>query len=227
MWWPRRVMQPHVAENLRFRRDRHLSARGAGPLPGRPLPPWPAAVTDTGEEFAPPRGRGVRRLSADGKHGRCPACGRSGLLRLGTLVQHKVAGGVCPGTGQQPRDAAPASWLPVRRGPSPHGLRHGHQTWLDDLGVQEMLKSERMGHEIPGMAGVYGHVMPEWRDRLRAQLQELWEASLRERARLSPRSAVGLVDRLLASHGAPRTQSGPTLAPPTASRRARLKSRGN
>ena len=65
-----------------------------------------------------------------------------------------------------------------------------------------MLKSERMGHEIPGMAGVYGHVMPEWRDRLRTQLQELWEASLHERARLSPHSAVGLVDKLLAARGA-------------------------
>jgi hypothetical protein len=174
----------------------------AAPLPGRPLPPWPAAAA--GQEFAPPRGRGVRRLSADSKHGRCPACGRSGLLRLdGTLVRHKTAGGLCPGTGQQPREAAPASWLPVRRGLSPHGLRHGHQTWLDDLGVQEMLKSERMGHEIPGMAGVYGHVMPEWRDRLRTQLQELWEASLHDRARLSPHSAVGLVDKLLAPHGAP------------------------
>jgi hypothetical protein len=174
----------------------------------------PQIAAVAGEEFAPPRGRGVRRLSADSKHGRCPACGQSGLLRLdGTLVQHKAAGGVCPGTGQQPREAAPASWLPVRRGLSPHGLRHGHQTWLDDLGVQEMLKSERMGHEIPGMAGVYGHVMPEWRARLRTQLQERWEASLHERARLSPHSAVGLVDKLLAPDRAPDVPSGPTLAP--------------
>src|SRR5262249_56280110 len=105
-------------------------------------------------------------------------------------------------------------------GVSPQGRRHGHQTWLDDLGVQEMLKSERMGHEVPGMAGVYGHVMPEWRDRLRTRLQELWETSLHDRTRLSPHSAVGLVDRLLASHGAPRAQSGPTLAPLTAPRRA-------
>jgi hypothetical protein len=204
-WYPKRG-EPHARPAMPVLADM------AAPLPGRPLPPWPAAVA--GEGFAPPRGRGVRRLSADGKHGRCPACGRSGLLRLdGALVRHKAAGGVCPGTGRQPREAALASWLPVRRGLSPHGLRHGHQTWLDDLGVQEMLKSERMGHEVPGMAGVYGHVMPEWRARLRTQLQELWEASLHERARLGSRSAVGLVDKLLAPGRAPDIPSGPTLAP--------------
>jgi hypothetical protein len=195
----------------------------AWPLPGRPVPPWPAAAA--AEEFEPPRGRGVRRISADGKRGRCPACGRSGLLRSdGTLVQLKVGDTVCPGTRQQPEDAAPASWLPVRRGLSPHGLRHGHKTWLDDLGVQETLKSERMGHDVPGMAGVYGHIMPEWRDRLRSQLQELWEASLRERARLSPRSAVAIVNALIAPDRAARPPSGPTMAPLRASRRIRLQS---
>jgi hypothetical protein len=54
------------------------------------------------------------------------------------------------------------------------------------------------------MAGVYGHVMLEWWDRLRTQLQELWEASLHERARLShtqlhqhtrPLPATSLFDR--------------------------------
>jgi len=44
------------------------------------------------------------------------------------------------------------------------------------------------------------------------------------RARLSPHSAVGLVGKLLAPHGAPRAQSGPTLAPLKAPRRARLES---
>jgi len=29
-------------------------------------------------------------------------------------------------------------------GLTPHGLRHGHQTWLDDLGVRYVLQSERM-----------------------------------------------------------------------------------
>lgn len=172
-----------------------------GPLPGRPLPAWPPAAA--GEEFRPPQGRGVRRLAPDGRHGRCPVCGRSGWLRLdGTLVRHRVDGAACPGTGHEPEEQAIASWRAVRPGLTPHGLRHGHRTWLDDLGVQETLKSERMGHDVPGMAGVYGHIMPRWRQRLRAQLQELWDASLTERARLDERSAVGVLDGLLAPYRA-------------------------
>jgi hypothetical protein len=65
-----------------------------------------------------------------------------------------------------------------------------------------MLVSERMGHEVPGMRGVYGHVSPAMREELKAALQERWEASLRERARLAPRSGVPLLDRLLAGHRA-------------------------
>ena len=48
------------------------------------------------------------------------------------------------------------------------------------------------------MRGVYGHVSPAMRDALTAALQECWETSLRDRARLSPRSHVPLVDVLLA-----------------------------
>ncbi len=91
-----------------------------------------------------------------------------------------------------------ASWLPLRPGLTPHGLRHGHQTWLDDLGVRYVLQSERMGHEVPGMRGVYSHVTPRMRDELRKGLQQLWEASLYERAQLSKRSAVSLLDHILA-----------------------------
>ncbi len=56
-----------------------------------------------------------------------------------------------------------ASWLPVLRGLTPHGPRHGPQTWMDEDGIPEMLKTERMGHEMPGMHGVYGHVSPGMR----------------------------------------------------------------
>jgi hypothetical protein len=95
-------------------------------------------------------------------------------------------------------DTALASWLPVLPGLTPHGLRHGHQTWMDEAGIPEVLKSERMGHEVPGMRGVYGHVSPSMRAALTAALQERWEGALRERGRLSPRSIVPVLDELLA-----------------------------
>ena len=70
---------------------------------------------------------------------------------------------------------------------------------MDEDGIPEVLKTERMGPEMPGMHGVYGHVSPGMRADLKAALQEHWEASLRERGRLSQRSAVPVLDALLAA----------------------------
>jgi len=71
---------------------------------------------------------------------------------------------------------------------------------MDEDGIPEVLKTERMGHEMPGMHGVYGHVSPAMRAGLKAALQERWETSLRERARLSLRSIVPVLDGLLAAY---------------------------
>ena len=103
-------------------------------------------------------------------------------------------------------DTALASWLPVLPGLTPHGLRHGHQTWMDEAGIPDVLKSERMGHEVPGMRGVYSHVSPSMRADLTAALQERWESAIRERARLSPRSIVPVLDALLAGGEAARPE---------------------
>ena len=173
----------------------------AGSLfPGKPVPPWPAAVP--GETFSPPSGRGVTRLVSDGETGRCPVCGRAFPRRLdGVLIAHQASGGRCGGSGRLPaEDVALASWLPVLTGLTPHGLRHGHQTWMDEARIADVLKSDRMGHEVPGMHGVYGHVSSAMREELKTALQERWEVSLRERERLAPRSAVGVLDALLAPH---------------------------
>jgi integrase len=78
--------------------------------------------------------------------------------------------------------------MTVRNGLTPHGLRHGHQTWLDDLGIRYVLQSERMGVCVPGMRSVYSHITPGMRAELTAGLQELWEESLNQRARLAPAS---------------------------------------
>jgi hypothetical protein len=56
-----------------------------------------------------------------------------------------------------------------------------------------------MGHEVPGMRGVYSHITPRMRAELNTGLQELWEASLHERALLAERSAVAVLDGILAA----------------------------
>jgi hypothetical protein len=79
---------------------------------------------------------------------------------------------------------------------------------MDEDGIPEVLKTERMGHEMPGMHGVYGHVSPAMRANLKVALQERWETSLRERARLSPRSVVPTLDKLLAADRKPSANIG-------------------
>jgi hypothetical protein len=64
-------------------------------------------------------------------------------------------------------------------------------------GIPEVLKTERMGHEMPGMHGIYGHVSPAMRANLKAALQERWENSLRERVKLTPHSKVPTLEALL------------------------------
>jgi integrase len=171
----------------------------SGAFPGAILPPWPPAIP--GQPFAPPVGRGVPRLAGKTGSGRCPACAQMTPLRQdGHLISHKPRGERCPGSGAEPTDPPPvACWLPLRQGLTPHGLRHGHQTWLDDLGIRYVLQSERMGHEVPGMRGVYAHVTPAMRADLRGGLQGIWEASLAARRQLAVGSAVPVLDRLLRS----------------------------
>ena len=157
----------------------------------------------------------VMRPAADGWY---PARkGRSARAKMPVLVD--IAGGwpgkplppwppatpgertYVPPTGRgRPRitgDACIGSWLPQLPGLTPHGLRHGHQTWMDEVGTSYVLQSERMGHEVPGMRGVYSHISKRMRTGLVDALQELWEESLSERANIAPRSAVNVLDALL------------------------------
>jgi integrase len=117
----------------------------------------------------------------------------------GHLIAHRYGTSRCEGSWTEPADdIALASWLPLIPGLTPHGLRHGHQTWMDEIGVPDALKSERMGHELPGMRGIYSHVSPAMRADLAAALQERWCDSLAARAQLAPHSFVGLLSTLLA-----------------------------
>ncbi len=135
-------------------------------FPGGPLTSWPAALT--GEVFTPPRGRGIPRYLSDEKTGRRPGCNRAQVRRAdGRLIAHKGNGDRCTGSGEFPgEDLALASWLPVSKGLTPHGLRHGHRVWMDEDKIPLVLQADRLGHE-PGMRGVYGHVSDSMRDQIK------------------------------------------------------------
>jgi hypothetical protein len=158
-------------------------------------------------------GPGILRLAGKEGSGRCPACGLTIQLRRdGTLVSHKRDGAQCAGTGEEAAELVPvASWLALRAGLTAHGLRHGHQTWLDEMGVRYVLQSERMGHEVPGMRGVYSHITPGMRAELKAGLQELW-GTLCMNAHAS-RSAVAVLDALRAPYRGGQSKIGSHIAP--------------
>lgn len=191
----------------------------APPSPADPSRPGRAVPDET---FEVPSRRGVTRLTSDAAAGRCAHCGRSFRRRLnGTLIAHESGGRSCPGSRQPPADdVMPANWLPLLPGLTPHGLRHGHQTWMEEAGTSDLLRSERMNHEVPGMRGIYGHVTPAMRATLTTMLQERWQASLRERAQLSPRSIVPVLDALLTAQRELSTQIGSQSAPKIEHQRA-------
>ena len=166
--------------------------------PGIPVASWPPAVP--GERFAPPSGRGTPRLIGTENTARCRSCGYAVRLRLdGRIIAHKTAGDHCPGSGETPADEAPlACWLPAKDDLTPHGLRHSHKTWMAEDGIPEILAEQRLGHQVPGMRGLYAHASQQMREDLTVALQARWEESLRERATIDPRSPVQLLDNLLA-----------------------------
>jgi hypothetical protein len=66
-------------------------------------------------------------------------------------------------------------------------------------GIPDILAEQRLGHEVPGMRGLYTHVSDRMREALVKALQARWEDSLRDRAAIRPHSPVLLLNELLTS----------------------------
>jgi integrase len=168
--------------------------------PGKPVAAWHPAPPDA--PFTVPSGRGLPKLVNPSDTGRCPSCSNSFKRRTdGNLIKHqdKKKENQCEGSYGPPAEDPPlAAWLPVKPGLTPHGLRHSHKTWMVEDGIPEILSELRLGHEIPGMRGLYSHVSLTMREDLRAALQARWETSLRQRALIAPTSPVPVLDKLLA-----------------------------
>lgn len=82
--------------------------------------------TDQRGKLPAANGPRLIRLVNDEHTGRCPACGRAWPRRTdGTLILHPGRGrDRCEGSGQAPaEDMAAASWLPILRGVTRHGLQ--------------------------------------------------------------------------------------------------------
>jgi integrase len=159
--------------------------------------------------------RRVFRPACDGRH--LPISGAPGRLVIaeqstawpGTPIAAwpPAANSTSPDAGYvQPRghgiaiippDTPLACWLPIKLGLTPHGLRHSHRTWMAEEGTPEILAEQRLGHQVPGMRGLYTHVSDRMRAELMRALQARWEESLKERAAIYPRSPVPLLDGLL------------------------------
>lgn len=102
---------------------------------------------------------------------------------------------------------AHACWLPIpvenpedkEEGDTvtPHSLRHSHKSWMIEDGIPEVAQFERLGHELGGIRGVYSHVSDQLRQDILDGMQARWEASLRARFAMCPRSPVPLLDGLL------------------------------
>ena len=83
-------------------------------------------------------------------------------------------------------------------------------------GIPEILAEQRLGHEVPGMRGLYAHTSDRMRGGLRQALQIRWEESLEARAAISPHSPVPLLDSLLASFRDATDPRPPDESAPTA-----------
>jgi hypothetical protein len=81
---------------------------------------------------------------------------------------------------------------------TPHGLRHGYKTLMDELGTPTKLMDANMGHANGSVQAVYSHVTAVMVQRLMDGLTEIWQASLDARLALGRQSPVGVLDRLLA-----------------------------
>lgn len=126
-----------------------------------------------------------------------------------------------------PPDTPVAVWLPIRRGLTTHWLRHAQQTWMAEDRIPDVMRDERMGHQVHDEARIkaamrdhYTHTTDRMRADVVATQQQRLETALMQRAELERlwaetglprRSPVELLNRLLAPY---REQAVESLATP-------------
>lgn len=93
----------------------------------------------------------------------------------------KIADGrkaTVPGKGTR-RPLPEIEAVEAYRGKRLYLLRHGHKEWLDEDGHSRVAVETRMGHELPGVEGVYSNVTPGMERAIMESLQARWVMFLR------------------------------------------------
>jgi integrase len=111
-----------------------------------------------------------------------------------------ILGEPWPGVPVRGRGAtarADSCWLPIAPKLTPHGLRHTHRTWMEEMGTPPKLMDDRMGHQDGSVQARYTHITAGMRSRLLDGLTQMWNEALDERRSMAPGSSVRALDRLL------------------------------
>ncbi|RPK56140.1 hypothetical protein EES43_24170 [Streptomyces sp. ADI96-02] len=107
--------------------------------------------------------------------------GSLGAVNFDYRYWRAIADGAEERSGPRTRGARPAiPAVPSFVGKRLYLMRHGHKAWLDEDGHSKFATESRMGHEVPGVEGVYSSVTVPMERAIMKTLQERWEG-LQER----------------------------------------------
>jgi hypothetical protein len=143
---PHLIVRSHLYRGYR----RAVLVDISGGFPGVPLKPaWPQAA---GDDWEPPRGRGWTQWDlpeVDARQVQCPSCAAPTRVacRSSTgqeAVDHRPRLEVAEAAGHA-TERALVSWLPIKTGLTPHGLRHSHKVWMIEDGIPEVLSMTGSG----------------------------------------------------------------------------------
>ncbi|MGW3825714.1 integrase [Streptomyces sp. NPDC005071] len=102
--------------------------------------------------------------------------GSLGAVNFDYRYWRPIADGADERSGPLTRGARPAiPEVPSFRGKRLYLLRHGHKAWLDEDAHSKFAVESRMGHEVPGVEGIYSSVTVPMERAIMKTLQERWE----------------------------------------------------
>jgi len=102
--------------------------------------------------------------------------GSLGAVNFDYKYWRPIADGAEERKSRQPRwDRAAMPEVATFKGKRLYLIRHAHKAWLDEDGHSKFAVESRMGHEVPGVEGVYSSVTVAMEKAIMKTLQERWE----------------------------------------------------